>query len=132
MLDMGNAHAQTLDINDVALTNNHSDEAIGIRIQAVRFVAGETQSQFGARIGASGNVVGNWERGAATPRYHHLASICFEYLISADFILLGRLGQMTRDQQEAYTPALQRATLEQKAKNAAKAAREAITQSVAS
>lgn len=112
----------------LARTGDASDEAVGIRIQSVRFVAGQTQSVFASTIGTTGNVVGNWERGAASPRHHALARICEEYSVSADYVLLGRIGQFTMDEREEYLPALLRATLDQKAKNAAKDLRAQIGQ----
>lgn len=108
-----------------------SFEAVGVRIQAVREVAGLTQTQFGDRLGVTYTVVGNWERGESLPRHHTLVSICEDFGVSADFILRGYIKHFSLDQLDRYMPVLEQVNHAREIKSAGKRAREQLKQQLA-
>lgn len=114
------------DFASVARYGDYSEEAIGVRIAAVRLVAGLSQAAFGKSIGTTGAVVGNWERGQHSPRHSMLANMCDLYDVTADFVLRGHVGRFPVEARDAYVTALREADLSRKANDAAKDARDRL------
>lgn len=74
------------------------------RIEILRKSLGETRASFGEKIGVSGDVINNLERGRVEIKEHMILLICKAYKVNEDWLRYGE-GEMflpkTRDDEIA-------------------------------
>ena len=74
------------------------------RIAAVRKAAGLTQEQLGELVGVTRQAVSKWESGQTVPDALTVAKLCEALHVSADYVLLGKEPDETRESGRFYTP----------------------------
>ena len=79
----------------------------------VKNVAGNSQRGLGRKIGTSGQVIGNWIRGEATPSGDYLENLMQAYpSVNPDWLLTGR-GAPTREYKPMAGPTVAQSAVEE-------------------
>lgn len=81
--------------------NQKGGKYMNERIKQIRSSLGLTRAEFGKRLGVSGDVINNLERGRVEPKEMIIKLICKEFGVSYQWIVNG-LGEMNdSDENEA-------------------------------
>ena len=68
------------------------------RIKEIRTNLGLTREKFGNRLGVSGDVINNWERGRVEPKEPFVKLICKEFGVSYSWLVDG-IGEMSESEE---------------------------------
>lgn len=60
------------------------------RIKEIRLDAGDTQTEFGAKLGVKGNTITNYENGLRNPSEAIIFSICREFSVNEEWLRTGK------------------------------------------